>query len=290
MTSFKKITLILLFLFPLSSFATIATNRLAITNGDKANIVFSLEKKVIGDVYIVKELNGVFEYLNKTEKRWIAIDKGVAEPYVKGRVSAGKIKGIVVSSGANGVKTPAGIYSFFLVVVQTDQDPFNDANWLSFESQAVYINKVREPVDNLLPLDPELINPEPALLDPITILFADQTTLDHQDKTTVEVGLNATELSDQYIIAEHKGQHWFLNNEGSFSDVAVPFASNVTIVEEKTILTINADQMGAGKYHLYHLVTKAEETPFAIIGWQASLEGWVDEENKLTFLINLGNR
>jgi hypothetical protein len=70
----------------------------------------------------------------------------------------------------------------------------------------------------------------------------------------------------------------------------VPFASNVTIVEEKTILTINADQMGAGKYHLYHLVTKVEESPFAIIGWQANLERWVDEENKLTFLINLGNR
>ena len=109
----QKILFIALAIFPLLSFASLTADKESIYNADKTTLIFSIDREVIGDVYIAKVFKGQLEYLNKQEKRWVSIANNTAKPYLSGKVVGGKVKEIVVAASANGIDTPAGEYTFF---------------------------------------------------------------------------------------------------------------------------------------------------------------------------------
>jgi len=57
------------------------------------------------------------------------------------------------------------------------------------------------------------------------------------------------------------------------------------LVEARNILEVKAEQVAAGKYTLYHLVTEAGSDLFDETDWQMELDDLVDESNKLIFHI-----
>ncbi len=283
MSFYKQITFTVLAFFPILSFATLTVDKETITYREKATIVFSFEKNVKGDVYIAKKIEGQLEYLNKKEQRWISIGNNSAEPYLSGNIVAHKVKEVIVSASANGISTPAAEYTFYLLVVESNKDPFISANWVSIESQIIRVN-LPDDLDN----ENSSENPEPIDFEKNSSLGSEKTILDNQDTTKVVVSLNSLGLSDQYLIVENGGQFWFLNQEGSFGNEAIHFATDVTTVEEEEILLIKAEQIPQGKYILYHVVTEVGDNLFEGADWQMNLDELVNENNKLIFHINLG--
>ncbi len=282
MNFIKQILFVALAIFPLFSFASLTVDKESIYNTDKAKIVFSIDREVIGDIYIAKAFQGQLEYLNKQEQRWISIGTKIAKPYLSGKITGGKVKEIAVSASANGVNTPAGEYTFFLLIVELNTDPFLEVNWKSFESQSIKVNVP----DDLENDDSHSVNPEPINPGQTSSLNSARTNLDNQDSTKVSVSLSAMELSDQYLIVKNGDQFWFLNQEGSFGNEVTPFATDEMMVEAKNILEVKAEQVASGKYTLYHLVTEAGTDPFDETDWQMELDDLVDENNKLIFHIN----
>jgi hypothetical protein len=282
MNFIKQISFAAVAIFPLFSFAALTVDKESIYNTDKAKIVFSIDREVIGDIYIAKAFKGQLEYLSKQEQRWISIGNKTAKPYLSGKITGGKVKEIVVSASANGVNTPAGEYSFFLLIVELNADPFIESNWKSFESQSIKVNVPDDSEND----ESNSVNPEPINPGQTSSLNSARTTLDNKDTTKVSVSFSSMELSDQYLIVENGDQFWFLNQEGSFGNEITPFAIDVMSVEDKNILEIKAEQVNPGKYILYHLVAEAETDPFDDTDWQVELDDLVDENNKLIFSIN----
>ena len=282
MNFIKQISFAALAIFPLFSFASLTVDKESIYNTDKAKIIFSIDREVIGDIYIAKAFKGQLEYLSKQEQRWISIGNKIAKPYLSGKITGGKVKEIVVSASANGVNTPAGEYGFFLLIVELNADPFIESNWKSFESQSIKVNVL----DELENDGNDSVNPEPIDPGQTSSLNSARTNLDNQDSTKVFVSLSAMELSDQYLIVKSGNQFWFLDQEGSFGKEVASFATDEMVVEARNILEVKAEQVAPGKYTLYHLVTEAETDPFDDTDWQVELDDLVDENNKLIFHIN----
>ena len=192
MNFIKQILLVALAISPLLSFASLTVDKESIYNSDKAKIVFSIDREVIGDVYIAKVFQGQLEYLDKQEKRWISIANNTAKPYLSGKIAGGKVKEIVVAANANGVNLPAGEYTFFLLIAELNADPLIEENWKSIESQTITVNVF----DDVVSGDSNSVNPEPINLGRTSSLDSARTNLDNQDSTKVSVSLSAMELSD----------------------------------------------------------------------------------------------